>query len=195
METQISEMEEPILSAQSGAPVSVTGFPRKILVIDENLDFCKKLRWSAQDFNSLVVFCTSVKSVSRLIEMDRFDLVLISKEFSNYKGNALSLFISKFFKDLPVIMLSCREDGYDDNDPLAPLSILGSIPRHFAPVTILNKIGRIFSERFYRGPTDNDEEYGYTNFCNVQAQSPVLKSFWATFGKILLANASLVTKK
>ena len=190
-----TNLENPILSARTGAAPDSTGFPRTILVIDEHKTFCKRLRWAAQDYNSLIVYCNSMPSVSRLIEMDKFDLVLVSKEFCNYKGNVLSKFISKFFKDLPVIMLSCREDGYEDNSPLAPASVIGSIPRHFASNTILNKIGYIYSERFYRGFNSVEEEHGYTNFCDTKPKSPVVKSFLATFGKVLLANASLVIKK
>jgi len=194
-ELELTASNEPIFAAQSGVPSKVVGYPRKILVIDENKEFCQKLRLSAQDFNALVVYCTSMAQFSKLVEVDRFDLVLVNKEFSNYKGAGISKFLSKFFKDLPIVMTSCREEGYDDNDPLAPGSVIGSIPRHFSAHKILQRIGSIYSERFQYMPPSEDEPIGYTNFCAVNQSSPVVKNLLATCGKVILANVSLVMKK
>jgi DNA-binding NtrC family response regulator len=199
MNTQVTQMPAELLDrprARSGLPASVTGFPRKILLIDENQGFCRRFRWAAQEYNSLVVYCNSLSSVSKLVEIDRFDLIIVSKEFENYRGRSLSKFVSRFFKGLPVIMLSCREDGFWDNDPMAPESVIGSIPRHFASSKILNRIGRIFQDRYQMAADPGYLPLDYTNFCQpyFNAKAPWMKSLLATCGKVLLANASLVMK-
>ena len=199
MNTQVTAMPEEVPQkpwARSGLPTSVTGFPRKILLIDENQGFCRRFRWAAQEYNALVVYCNSLASVSKLVEIDRFDLIVVSKEFENYRGRTLSKFVSHFFKGLPVIMLSCREDGYMDNDPMAPDSVIGSIPRHFAAMKILDRIGRIFRDRISLAADPQYLPLDYTNFCQpyFNAKAPWMKSILATCGKVLLANVSLVMR-
>ena len=91
MQTQLTEM--PVLTqdqkfwAKSRAKLRSSLFPRKILLIDENIQFCRRFRQAAQEYNSLVVYCNSIASITRLIEVDRFDLIIITKEFQSYAGN------------------------------------------------------------------------------------------------------------
>lgn len=190
----------PKVQAVSGVPASQTGFPRKILLMDSDPAFAASVRDAAREHNALVFCCRSFSDMADVIDVDLFDLVLLNSRNKRTERGSVASFLRLFFRQTPVIVMTedpfeLEQEGHD--------TLFGYVDRAQDAETILVRVSHLFARHYGLEEREDEEnsdfDYSgaeYTHFCGTRAPSqmtPFVSAVMATIGKVILANASLVS--
>ena len=129
----------------------------KILMIEEDLDYCKSLTESLSGVKSFVfsiIYVSTLLEAFSLIKKDSFDVVLLDLFLPQCQGLLTLKKLRIFNSDLPIIILTGREDvelainavRFGAQDYL----IKSQITSHFLSLAIRYAVERKKTEKFHR---------------------------------------------
>jgi CheY-like chemotaxis protein len=86
--------------------------PRRILLVDDDPAFGAVLRQAARKRGIDLVHCVSIAALTRIRNIESFDVALVDYHLGRLKGSTVSDFLNLFFGAVPVAIVSATSDWW-----------------------------------------------------------------------------------
>lgn len=168
---------------------------KRYLLIDDDVVFCKIMARGAYKMGNQLNYIHDPGQISQIKDMERYDVIMVDYHLGPIKGSKVASFINRFFKDIPIVMVSAKSDWWLKTHMPTQGRIKHFIHKERSPQEILEIAATASSEEGidYKGLSD------YEDFSPLVDESSfsfrALKHLLAAAGNLILANASIFSSR